>query len=236
MAEAAPVSGLRRELGLWDLVFFNISALVGVRWLATAAHAGPGTVTLWILAAVGFFIPSALVVSTLSKRFPREGGLYVWTKESFGEWHGFLCGWLYSLSNLFYIPSVLLFGVGVAAYALGPRFVHLAEDRTYALTATLIMLWAGVLTNMLGLRVGKWTSNIGGASTYLAGALLIVAGCTSWMLHGATTPLDIVPVWNWEKINFWSQIAFAFIGLELGAVMAEEIREPEKNVTRKSVR
>lgn len=230
MAEAA--RGLRRELGLWDLVLFNISALVGVRWLATAAHAGPGTISLWILAAIGFFIPSALVVSELSRRFPQEGGLYVWTRESFGEWHGFLCGWLYWFSNLFYIPSVLLFGMGVAAYALGSGFVHLAEDRRYALTATLIMLWAGVLTNVLGLRVGKWTSNIGGASTYLAGAMLIAVGLIAWAKHGSVTRLDISPDWNWEKVNFWSQIAFAFVGLELGAVMAEEICEPEKNVPR----
>jgi amino acid transporter len=232
MPETGPSGGLRRELGLWDLVFFNISALVGIRWLATAAHAGPGSVTLWALAAVGFFVPSALVVSALSKRFPTEGGLYIWTRESFGEWHGFLCGWLYWLSNLFYVPSVLLFGVGMAAYALGPRFVHLAEDRQYALTATLLMLWGGVFTNMLGLRVGKWTSNIGGASTYAAGALLIAVGLAAWTTRGSVTPIDIVPAWNWEKINFWSQIAFAFVGLELGPVMAEEIRAPEKNVPR----
>ena len=45
---------LRRELGLRDLVLFNIAAVVGIRWLAAAAHAGPGSLSLWVLAAAFF--------------------------------------------------------------------------------------------------------------------------------------------------------------------------------------
>ena len=72
MHEAQPA--LRRELRLWHLILFNVSAVAGVRWLASAAHAGPGSLTLWLLAALAFLLPSALVVSTLSARFPEEGG------------------------------------------------------------------------------------------------------------------------------------------------------------------
>ena len=235
MPEAAPaatVTQLRRELGLADLVLFNISALVGIRWLAAAAHAGPGSVTLWALAAAGYFIPCALVVSTLSAKWPAEGGLYVWTRHSFGDWHAFLCGWLYWLSNLFFLPSVLLVGVSVASYALGPSWASLAESGPHVLPVTLLILWIAVLTNVLGLRTGKWTSNFGGAATYLAGGLIIAAGLLAWMKDGAVTPLDLTPEWNWEKVNLWSQIAFAFTGLELGPVMAEEIRDPQRSVPR----
>ena len=112
MAEQAPA--LRREIGLWDLVLFNIAAVVGIRWLAAAAQAGSGSITLWLVAAALFFVPSALAVATLSARFPKEGGIYVWTKEGFGDWHGFLCGWCYWLSNLFYFPNLLLAGIGMA--------------------------------------------------------------------------------------------------------------------------
>ena len=91
MADPAPK--LARELRLRDLVLFNISAIAGVRWLAAAAHAGPGSITLWIVAVLFFFLPSAFVVAALSRRFPEEGGLYIWAREAFGPWHGFLCGW-----------------------------------------------------------------------------------------------------------------------------------------------
>ncbi|MBV8070294.1 MAG: amino acid permease, partial [Acidobacteriaceae bacterium] len=78
---------LTRELRLRDLVLFNVSAIASLRWIAAAAHAGPGSLTLWLFAALFFFLPSAIVVGRLSKKFPEEGGMYVWTKKAFGDQH-----------------------------------------------------------------------------------------------------------------------------------------------------
>ena len=75
MAEPAPE--LKRELGLRDLVLFNLAAVVSTRWIAAAAHAGSGSLTLWGLAGVFFLVPCALVVAHLSRRFPEQGGFYV---------------------------------------------------------------------------------------------------------------------------------------------------------------
>ena len=127
---------LRRELGLRDVVLLNVAAVVGIRWLAAAAHTGPGSITLWLLAALLFFMPSALCVAALSRRFPEEGGIYVWTRHGFGDWHGFLCGWCYWVSNLFYFPGLLLAGVGMAASALG-----FAESRIWLVAISLAALW-----------------------------------------------------------------------------------------------
>jgi amino acid transporter len=201
--------------------------VVGIRWLAAAAHTGPGSITLWALAAVLFFVPLALSVAALSKSFPEEGGIYVWTRRGFGDWHGFLCGWCYWLSNLFYFPSLLLAGIGMAASALG-----FAEDRVAVLATAFGILWIASITNIVGLGIGKWTGNLGGFSTYFAGALLVALGFVVWLRFGSATPLRILPEWNLDKLNFWSQIVFAFGGLELGAIMGGEIRNPEKTVAR----
>ena len=67
---------LDRALGLRDLVLFNLVTVVGLRWLATAAKAGPSAIALWLLAAVFFFVPQGLVVTELASRFPQEGGIY----------------------------------------------------------------------------------------------------------------------------------------------------------------
>lgn len=218
---------LRRELGLGDLVLFNIAAVIGIRWLAAAAHTGPVSITLWLLAAAFFFIPSALAVATLSAKFPQEGGIYVWTKQGFGDWHGFLCGWCYWLSNLFYFPNLLLAGVDMAGYSLG-----LSEVKVYVISASLLILWLGLLTNIFGLSVAKWTNNAGALATYTFGALLVVFGLAVWMRTGSATPIRLAPRWDMEKVNFWSQIAFAFGGLELGAILGGEIRQPTRNVPR----
>jgi amino acid transporter len=176
---------------------------------------------------VFFFVPSALAVAALSRRFPEEGGIYVWTRRGFGDWHGFLCGWCYWLSNLFYFPSLLLAGVGMAGSALG-----FGENPGWIIAVSLTTLWIASITNIVGLRVGKWTENLGALSTYLVGALLAGFGVVVWLRFGSATPLRILPEWNFDKLNFWSQIAFAFGGLELGAIMGGEIRNPEKTVAR----
>ncbi|MBM3745978.1 MAG: amino acid permease [Acidobacteria bacterium] len=223
---------LRRELGLRDLVLFNIAAVVGIRWLAAAAHAGPGSITLWALAAALFFVPSALAVSRLAARYPEEGGLYVWTRRGFGDWHGFLCGWCYWLSNLFYFPNLLLAGISIAAYAAGGEYARLADNRMFVVATSLLVLWVALVTNLVGVRVGKWTENLGGLATYLAGALLVILGALVGLRHGPANPIDPTPHWDWAKVNFWSQIAFAFGGLELGAIMGGEIRDPARTVPR----
>src|ERR1700722_833427 len=161
MPESRPE--LPRELRLWHLVFFNISAVAGVRWLAAAAQAGPGSLTLWLLSALAFFLPSALVVSSLSRRFPEEGGFYIWTKRAFGDWHEFLAAWVYFVSNILYFPTLLLSGVAMASYMFGAGGVKYSENAAYAIPATLAVLWIAIITNLVGLRIGKWPSLLGGA-------------------------------------------------------------------------
>ncbi|HTP85867.1 MAG TPA: APC family permease [Bryobacteraceae bacterium] len=228
MAEQAPA--LRREIGLWDLVLFNIAAVAGVRWLSAAAHAGPGSITLWLVAVVFFFVPSALVVSSLSRKFPQEGGLYVWSREAFGDWHGFLCAWYYLISNIIYFPTLILAGVSMAAYMFGAG--EIAETRRYALPVTFAVLWAVFLANLFGMKLAKWTGNLGGASTWVVSALLVGFAVPVLLKFGSATKFHIVPAVTWDSVNFWSQIAFAFVGLEVGAILGGEIRRPDWTIPR----
>lgn len=214
------------------MVLFNVAAVVSIRWLATAAHIGPGSLGLWAGAALFFFIPLALAVAGLTEKFPQAGGIYTWTGTSFGEWHGFLCGWCYWLSNLFYFPNLLLAGIGMALYSLFPAKPALADSRTLVVSISLAALWFALITNLVGLQIGKWTQNLGALATCLAGAAIIVAGMTVCLRHRGATPIHIMPEWNWSNLNFWSQIAFAFGGLELGSIMSGEIRNPERTVRR----
>ena len=228
MSQQAP--RLKRELGLRDLVLFNVAAVAGVRWLSAAAHVGPGSITLWILAVVFFFVPSALVVSTLSRRFPQEGGLYIWSREAFGDWHGFLCAWYYLISNLIYFPTLVLAGVSMAAWMFGAG--EIAETRRYAIPVTFAVLWAVFLANLFGLRIVKWAGNFGGSSTWVTGGLLVAFAIPVLLKFGSATRFHIVPVVSWDSVNFWSQIAFAFIGLEVGAILGGEIRNPDCAIPR----
>jgi amino acid transporter len=221
---------MRRALGLSDLVLWNIVTVVGLRWVAVAAHTGPGSVLLWISAGLLFFIPSALVVAGLSRRFPQEGGLYVWTREVFGPWHGFLCGTCYLVSTLFYLPTLQLSGLAMGAVAFG-----FAQDKWIMVSLSLGIVWVMLAANLVGMGVGKWAINLGGIATILVGALLIGAGALAWLRGDPATPAppdSWLPHRDWEKLNFWSQIALAFTGLELGAIVAGEIRDPVRTIPR----
>jgi len=230
MIESQPA--LRRELRLWHLVLFNVSAVVGVRWLAPVAHTGPGSLTLWLLASLAFLLPSALVVSSLSARFPDEGGLYVWTKHAFGDWHGFLCAWLYFVSSVLFLPTLVLSGVSMASYMFGPSAVRYSETSAFAIPVTLAAIALAFLANLVGLRVGKWPSVLGGATTYLIALLLCVfAGLAAWRF-GSATHFQFVPEATWGNLNFWSQIALGMTGLELAPILGGEIYDPTRNVPR----
>lgn len=230
-----PIHQLRREMGFWDVLLFNIATVLGPRWIAAAAHNGSSSISLWVLAAVLFFVPMALVINELSSRFPEEGGLYVWSKEAFGDFHGFVAGWTYWIYTIFYFPGLLLASASMSAYVIGGEGVHLAQDRIFLLGGSLALLAVAVLLNIIGLNVGKWLQNAGGISTYIPLLILVAIGGTLWVKNGSVTTFtwaSMMPTWNWDTVNFWSQIAFAFTGLELVSAMSGEIRDPRKTLPR----
>jgi glutamate:GABA antiporter len=234
-ASSDPRSQLRREMGFWDVLLFNIATVLGPRWVAAAAHNGTSSMSLWVLAALLFFVPMALVVNELTSRFPEEGGLYVWSKEAFGDFHGFVAGWTYWLYTIFYFPGLLLASASMSAYVLGGKGAEFAQDRTFLLAGSMALLFVAVVLNIIGLNVGKWLQNAGGVATYLPLMILVALGAVMWLKHGSVTHFtwpNVMPSWDWDTVNFWSQISFAFSGLELVSTMSAEVRDPRKTLPR----
>jgi amino acid transporter len=222
-------------MGFWDVLLFNIAAVLGPRWIAAAAHNGTSSISLWILAAVLFFLPTALIIIELSTRFPAEGGLYVWSKEAFGDFHGFVAGWSYWIYTFFYFPGLLTASVAMSVFIGGPKYGHLADNKVYTLGTSLGLLGVAVLLNLVGLNIGKWLQNAGGVGTYVPLLMLLGIGAYIALHHGSATQFtwkNSLPDWNLDTVNFWSQIAFAFTGMELVCAMSEEVRDPRRTFPR----
>jgi glutamate:GABA antiporter len=227
---------LPRAMGLGDLVLFNMVAILSLRWLATAAAAGPSSVSFWILAGLLFFVPQGLAVSHLASRYPNEGGIYFWTKRAFGEGHGFLCGWCYWVNNILYYPNLLMSTAVVGTYVFGRGGTGMESNWSYVLPATLGALWLAVALNIVGLKTGRWLQNLGAVGTYLPGIVLVALGAYAVFTRPPATPMSLrtlLPdLGNWSSLNLWASIAFAYAGLELCAVLGDEIRDPRRTLPR----
>ena len=232
--QAAPK--LVRALKLRDLVLFNLVAVLGLRHLGTTAKFGPGSLLMWCIAAVFFFIPQGLAVIELSSRFPKEGGIYFWTKRALGEGHGFLCGWCYWVNNVLYYPNLLISAAVIATFMFGKSASGLSDNWMYVLPVTLGALWIAVLINIVGVGTGKWLQNAGGIGTYIPGLILISLGVYGAITAPPANELNLATLKpdlsNLPALNLLASIAFAFAGLELASTMADEVENPRRNLPR----
>ncbi len=225
-AQEAP--RLRRVLGSWDLVLLFVVAVFNLNVVPSIAANGGVTIWLWIVSLILFFWPQGIAVIELAHRYPGEGGVYLWAKEVFGDFHGFLSGWCYWTNNMMYVPTIMLYFVGVFVFALGSGHQSLADNKIFALSASLILLAVLVVLNILGLGVGKWINNFGAIGTGIAAAVLIGLGIIVCLRFGTTvTSADFqVPANPRFVMNSFGVICFGLVGLELASVMGDEIENP----------
>jgi glutamate:GABA antiporter len=223
---------LKRVLGRGDLVLLFVVAVFNLNVVPSIAANGGVTLWLWLGALLLFFWPQGIAVIELAHRYPGEGGVYLWAKEVFGDFHGFLSGWCYWTNNMLYVPTVMLYFVGVSVFALGPSHANLADSKSFAMMASFALLFLLTVLNIIGLGVGKWLNNIGAIGTFVAAAVLIGLGLIIWSRFGTTVTAGEFSVPSDPKfvLNSFGVICFGLVGLELASVMGDEIRDPGKTL------
>ena len=223
---------LIRALGRRDLVLLFVVAVFNLNVVPSIAANGGVTIWLWIISLLLFFWPQGIAVIELAHRYPGEGGVYLWAKEVFGDFHGFLSGWCYWTNNMLYVPTVMLYFVGVSVFALGPSHTGLADNKTFALVTSLTLLAFLTLLNIVGLGVGKWMNNLGAIGTFIAAAVLIGLGIVIWSRFGSNiTAADFkIPANPRFVLNSFGVICFGLVGLELASVMGDEIQDPSRTL------
>jgi amino acid transporter len=223
---------LVRALGRRDLVLLFVVAVFNLNVVPSIAANGGATIWLWIISLLLFFWPQGIAVIELAHRYPGEGGVYLWAKEVFGDFHGFLSGWCYWTNNMLYVPTVMLYFVGVSVYVLGIGHQGLADNKLFASLASLALLTVLTILNIVGLGVGKWINNLGAIGTFIAAAVLIGLGVVIWSRFGTTiTSADFkIPANPKFVLNSFGVICFGLVGLELASVMGDEIKDPSRTL------
>ena len=225
----------KRVLGFRDLVMFYVVATLSLRWIPMAASVGPSSIVIWFIGLATIFLPLALCVMELSSRYPQEGGMYVWSKRAFGDFSGFLTGWIYWTSNLPYFPAILYFAASNALYVGGTRWKAAQGSATFFVVFALLGLGLALVLNIVGLDVGKWLSNLGAIGTWLPIALLCIVGALAWWKFGSATSFSaasLKPSLNMGTIGVWATLLYAFSGAESASFMGDEIKDARRTIPR----
>jgi amino acid transporter len=227
---------LRKEMGLVDLVLAQITYIVTLEFFGTAVKAGSSHAVLWLAAVFLFFLPQALVVRYLNQLMPLEGGLYEWARIVFNDATGFLVAWNLWLYIILLVAEYGFVIVTYFAFALGPATVWMASSKWLAVFASAALVGGLVWVSMLGLRVGKWVTNVGGSLTIVAVGILVALP----LFHPTRgTPLPYHPLplerpaLSLFSLSVFSKMTFgALCGFEFVAIFAGECRNPARSLAR----
>jgi glutamate:GABA antiporter len=227
-----PAPKLIRALGRRDLILLFVVAVFNLNVVPSIAANGGVTIWLWIISLLLFFLPQGIAVIELAHRYPGEGGVYLWAKELFGDFHGFFSGWCYWTNNMLYVPTVMLYFVGVSVFIFGPSHAALADNKGFALWTSIILLLALTALNIVGLGIGKWVNNLGAIGTCIAAAALVILGVIVVSKSGLTVSAADFRFPHDPRfvLNTFGVICFALVGLELASIMGDEIEDPRRTL------
>lgn len=221
------------KLGLWMTTALVAGTMIGSGvFLLPASLASYGGISLfgWIFTSIGaFFLASTL--SSLSRKIPKAGGPYAYTQAGFGEFAGFLVGWGYWISLLCGSAAIAVASVGYLAYF----FPALSQSQLSAGITALLFIWALTLVNAMGARQAGTFQLVATALKIIPLLLVIVLAFFQFDLENFQ-PFNSSGSSSFSAITSTATLTlWAFLGLESATVAAENVEDPEKNVTRATI-
>lgn len=219
----------KKVLSIFSLVMINVIAVDSLRTLPISAKLGFSLISYYILAAVAFFIPVALVAAELATAYPNTGGIYIWVREAFGKRAGFITIWLQWIYNVVWYPTILAFIAATLAYLFSP---DMANNKAYLLVTVLGLFWIFTLLNCFGMRLSSLVSTLGAIfGTIIPIVGIIILGII-WLIDGKPIADGFSTSWlpdlsSFSNLSLFPVVLFGLIGMEMSAVHADDVRNPQ---------
>ncbi|WP_078607034.1 amino acid permease [Streptomyces flavidovirens] len=211
------------------LVMGNI--IGGGIFLLPASVAPFGTISLVAFGVLTLgAIALALVFGRLAEKHPRTGGPYVYAREAFGDFAGFLAAWSYWITTWVSNAALAVAAVGYLNVLLP---VHGSLAAT--ITAALVLQWLPALANLAGTR---YVGAVQLVSTVLKFAPLLLVAVGGLFFFDASNlgPFQASDQGPFGAISASAAILlFSYLGVESAAVSAGEVRDPRRNVGRATI-
>jgi amino acid transporter len=219
------------SLTIFSLVLITVGSVDSIRNLPGTALFGSQLVAFFILGAIFFLIPTALVSAELSSSEGMGGGIYVWVKKAFGKRIGFFAIWLQWIENVIWYPALLSFVAGSIGYLINPHWV----DSPMFLWAVIVSsFWGATWVNLCGMRSSAFFSNLCAISGLLLPMSLIIGLGSVWIWQGNPRHIffdiqSLTP--HFQDKNMWVSLTatmLSFCGVEIATVHANEVANPQK--------
>ncbi|KTD55381.1 APC family permease [Legionella quateirensis] len=224
------MSNKKHSLTIFSLTMITVGSVDSIRNLPATALFGSQLIFYFILGALFFLIPTALVSAELASGWAKQGGIYVWVKEAFGKKSGFLAIWLQWIENVIWYPTILSFVAGTIGYLINPALT----SNPYFLWAVIVScFWGATVLNLRGMKSSAMFSSFCSLAGLLLPMSLIIGLGVVWITQG--NPLQInfdVPsiVPHLADKSMWvslTAIMMSFCGIEIATVHANDVNNPQ---------
>lgn len=127
----------------------TVSSVASLRPAPTMAVYGLACVFLYVLPAIIFLIPTALVSAELASGW--SGGVFRWVTEGMSRRMGFVAAWHQYAMTIFYYPTLLSFVASTLAYVIHPAW---ASSGVWTAVVIISVYWLGTLLALPGRHWG----------------------------------------------------------------------------------
>lgn len=220
----------KKVMSVLTLVMINFIAIASIRNIPMNAYYGLSLISYYLLGALAFFIPSALVSAELATAWPETGGCYVWVREAFGKPAAFLVAWIQWIYNVCWYPTILSLLAATLAYVISP---NLASNVWYTLGIVFIVYWALTFMTMFGMRVSGILSTFAAIFGTLLPMLVVTVLGIAWLITGGKNQIvvsfhNLLPdISNPTNLALLTGVIYGLVGIEMSATHAQEVKNPK---------
>lgn len=223
---------LNKKVGLFVLITFIVGSIDSLRNMPSNAMFGVPLIFFFIVAAITFLLPIALISAELTSYHENENGIYQWIKEAFGNKVAFFGIWLQWINTATWYPSILSFIAGGIAYLIDPS---LATNKLFAVCVILIVFWGLTYLSLQNFTLSAGFTSLCTIFGFALPLIVMAILAITWKINGHPIQLHIslqnlMP--KFSDINNWislTTIITSFLGMELAAVNIKNIHNAKRN-------
>jgi putative glutamate/gamma-aminobutyrate antiporter len=215
------------------LAFMTTSSVASLRSAPSMAVYGLACVFLYVVPAIVFLIPTALVAAELASGWP--GGVFNWVSQGLSKPLGFLAVWCQFAMTIFYYPTLLAYVASTFAYIINPK---LADNGVYTAIVIVVCFWTGVWVSSQGTKTVAGLSSAGlVVGTLIPAALLVILGIVFLGQGNASaapmTAAHLLPPWaGIASLVLIVNNFLSYSGMEMNAVHVSSLKDPGREYPR----